>query len=91
MDETTPQYIIELKKHIDNKIENHEPKYFKEFKGHIDKRLDKAEEKLDKVEETLDKHGKKLDMHFETIGALKVQVTGIDTRVKDIEKAMFVS
>jgi DNA anti-recombination protein RmuC len=97
MSETTPQYINglenRLKKHIDDnfaKVDERFDKVNNRF-DKVNNRFDKVDKRFDKIEETLNKHNKKLDTHFETIGALKVQVTGIDTRVKSIEKVMFVS
>ena len=40
MNETEPNYITELRNHIDDKIENTEPRYFKEFKKDIKKHID---------------------------------------------------
>lgn len=77
MSETTPQYITELRKHIDIKF------------GEVSERLDKVDVRLVKVDEKLKEvDGKfnsideqfenikdKLDVHFEAIGELKVEVT----------------
>lgn len=89
MNETTPKYIIELKDELKKDITGLKQE-FGEFRtiltdriDIIDVKIDTLDTKVNKMDVKMDEIIEKQDVHFETIGELKVQVTGIELSLKD--------
>ncbi|MEK7464060.1 MAG: hypothetical protein AAB610_03005 [Patescibacteria group bacterium] len=82
MNETTPKYIIELKNELKNNITGLKQE-FGELKTTLVNRIDKMDVKINKMDVKMDEIIEKQDIHFETIGELKVQVTGIELNLKN--------
>ena len=56
---------------------------FKDFRNEVNVRFDKIDKRFEKVDKRFEKVEDKLDSHFETIGEVKIQVTGIEEMLRN--------